>query len=691
MPAAWEQGNAAREPEETTNPFAPPDYTSRLKAVTRRAEHAVKPPYTPGQPYGAPSWMSPPKPFDDAAPQPSVPLWNETLPASPPAPDDSAPFFSTLPPLAPPGMLSYEPDSAAEAPLAPPAPPTETIPSYLQKRPAIKHEAMSVPSSEPAAAPPVSATIPSYLQKRPHAAAQVSGNASEASAKARRRRSERHSNESMPAKEQLPPAAPFNPYDTMSSVPQEPVSNVSGDASGVSYASLFGNLPTWSPPAATAAPAEPEAFVSPDSSVPFFSPADDFASYVSAQNTPQPESSPPAEVGLHAEQSPTEERPLSSNSPYLPCHTPAPSAPAAPQALPLRDPFMPAKAKDDTHARMKAQPHATAPASTAAPAKPPIRIWRVVALFAVAAMLLLCGVVGGSLIAKLAANEREMAEVRAEYRQRMGIDLQRDASRVELLPAGQTYTPTQTPEPVKVAATPVPTPIIPINEPAAASLNKRETSSEAPQEAAPSPVARTREIAYPKNEMRNIMPGLIDLRAENADVVGRLVIDGVLDEVVVQRNNTYYLTHNYRGSNSSAGAVFADESCTLQKPPENLLLRGQSASPGKVFAPLWQFVNGGRDFVAANTYATLTTLYEEERYVLFAVIQAASDPASAGYFSYASHPTFTTDDAMLAYVQQAREHSLYQFNVEVLASDRLLTLATIGGDSCLVLLYKMVR
>lgn len=352
---------------------------------------------------------------------------------------------------------------------------------------------------------------------------------------------------------------------------------------------------------------------------------------------------------------------------------------------------MPAKAKDDTHARMKAQPHATAPASTAAPAKPPIRIWRVVALFAVAAMLLLCGVVGGSLIAKLAANEREMAEVRAEYRQRMGIDLQRDASRVELLPAGQTYTPTQTPEPVKVAATPVPTPIIPINEPAAASLNKRETSSEAPQEAAPTPVARTREIAYPKNEMRNIMPGLIDLRAENADVVGRLVIDGVLDEVVVQRNNTYYLTHNYRGSNSSAGAVFADESCTLQKPPENLLLRGQSASPGKVFAPLWQFVNGGRDFVAANTYATLTTLYEEERYVLFAVIQAASDPASAGYFSYASHPTFTTDDAMLAYVQQAREHSLYQFNVEVLASDRLLTLATIGGDSCLVLLYKMVR
>ena len=112
---------------------------------------------------------------------------------------------------------------------------------------------------------------------------------------------------------------------------------------------------------------------------------------------------------------------------------------------------------------------------------------------------------------------------------------------------------------------------------------------------------------------------------------------------------------------------------------------------GKTFAPLWQYATAGGNFAASAATATLTTLYEEAQYTLFAVIVADSDPASGSYFNYASHPTFATDEAMLAYVESARAHSLYQFNVDVQASDRLLTLATIGGDSCLVLLWRMNR
>ena len=99
----------------------------------------------------------------------------------------------------------------------------------------------------------------------------------------------------------------------------------------------------------------------------------------------------------------------------------------------------------------------------------------------------------------------------------------------------------------------------------------------------------------------------------------------------------------------------------------------------------------GGGFVASAATATLTTLYEEEKYVLFAVIEADSDPISSRYFNYASHPTFATDEAMLAYVNTARRHSLYPFNTDVAASDRLLTLATVGGDSSVVLMYRMVR
>lgn len=308
-------------------------------------------------------------------------------------------------------------------------------------------------------------------------------------------------------------------------------------------------------------------------------------------------------------------------------------------------------------------------------------------------MLVFCLLVGGRSVMEIADNEREMARMRDAYRERTGMELGSDAAgRVELLPAGQTYVPAATPTPTMYAATPVPSPIIPINEAAIASLNGRETAGTAdqPQQATVGS-ARTRLTSYPKNSLRNVQESLTALLAQNGDVVGRLVIPDVLDEVVLQRNNTYYLNHTLLGTSNNAGSVFADESCSLRMPPENLLLRGIGSVPNEVFNPLWQFISGGSSFAAAHTSAQLTTLYEDERYFLIAVLVAGSDPRGDNYFNYASYPTFTTDEAMLSYVESLRQHSLYAFGVDVQATDRLLTLSTLGDDNSLVLVYRMAR
>ena len=345
------------------------------------------------------------------------------------------------------------------------------------------------------------------------------------------------------------------------------------------------------------------------------------------------------------------------------------------------DPFTPAARKEEAP---KAKPRKAA----ASVSRPPVRVGRVLALVAAAAMLLFCLIAGGSIVLDLMHNERDLQATRDEYRQRTGSELQMGAARVDLLPKGQTYQPTATPAPTPVR--PTPTPVIPIREAAVAGLSRPDSGEPVEAEmATPTPVVRTRLTGYPKNPLCNVMDSISELVKNNPDVVGHLVIDGVVDEIVMQRNNTYYLTHNSLGVTSQAGAVFADESCTFRFPPENLLLRGQSAVPGKVFAPLWQFVEGGQAFVSQHTTARLTTLYEEETYELFAVIAANSDPAGSGYFNYASQPTFTTDEAMMQYVGMARQNSLYQFGTVVEPDDRLLTLATLGGDTCLVLLYAM--
>lgn len=361
--------------------------------------------------------------------------------------------------------------------------------------------------------------------------------------------------------------------------------------------------------------------------------------------------------------------------------------PAARQETPAqetdwRDPFTPAAPKQER--TVPGARKAVAPPAT----RPPVRIGRVAALIAAALMLLFCVVVGGSIVLDLLHNERGMEARRDEYLQRTGTELHMGAARVDLLPKGQTYQPTATPSPTPNR--PTPTPVIAINEAAVLGMSRPDGGEAAEAELiTPTPALRSRATSYPKNPLCNVLESISVLAAENADVVGRLVIDGVLDEIVMQRNNTYYLTHNSLGVTSQSGAVFADESCTFRLPPENLLLRGQSSVPGKVFAPLWQFVQGGEAFVSAHTTARLTTLYEEETYELFAVITAGSDPAGEGYFNYASQPTFTTDEAMMNYVAMARQRSLYQFSTVVEPDDRLLTLATLGGDSCVVLLYAM--
>ena len=313
------------------------------------------------------------------------------------------------------------------------------------------------------------------------------------------------------------------------------------------------------------------------------------------------------------------------------------------------------------------------------PPKPPILWGRVAAIAAVAVMLLFCLIAGGKILMSLSANEREMAQVRQAYQEQQGQALEQAGVKVDLLPAGETFTPTSTPQ---VFAAP--------KAEAVQSGNGGETSADTVEEK----TIRTRLRRYPDNPLCNVLDSMKEISTEYPDVLARLYIPGVLDEYVVQRNNTYYLTHNYRGSLSDGGAVFLDRDCFISTPPENLLLRGEGDVAGVSFAPLWQYESGGIGFAAGACFAQLTTLYEDARYVLFSVIVADSDPAKPGYFDYASHDTFDTDAQMMEYVQSAADRSLYGFSVSVEPSDRLMTLATVssrGNGKCLVLLFRMVR
>ena len=316
------------------------------------------------------------------------------------------------------------------------------------------------------------------------------------------------------------------------------------------------------------------------------------------------------------------------------------------------------------------------------------------------ATLFACYKLGETALMALGGDEATRA-LQEEYRGASGGELAREAQRVELLPPGETYAPTATPIPT-VASVTAP-PLISIQEPVVASMS-RPTPDAAQQAAAlaagaeptptPTLVMRAKLRTYPDNPMFNILPTFVSLVSENADIVGRFSLEGLIDQLVCQRDNTFYLTHSATGAFSVTGALWLDESVSLRRPPENLLLRGKAASDSDLLAPLLGFGTGGVEFLARNGLMRMDTIYEEASYAVFAVLRTDSNPGSSGYFNYAGYPTFDSDAQFSAYVAAARERSLYDIPVDVRPDDRLLTISALGdgqNSRTLVILARMLR
>jgi SrtB family sortase len=207
------------------------------------------------------------------------------------------------------------------------------------------------------------------------------------------------------------------------------------------------------------------------------------------------------------------------------------------------------------------------------------------------------------------------------------------------------------------------------------------------------PEIRSKLERYPSNPLLVIRDDISALQVLNADIIGRLIIDGLLNEIVVLRNNIYYLNHNAMGVYSGYSAVFADEKLSLRYPPENILLYGRTSNEGKAFAPLKNYITQGKEFAERYAFLSFNSLYEDARYVIFAVIEADSSPASPDYFDY-HNLTFGTDADMLRFVEAAKDRSKYKFNVGVAPSDRLLTFVTLSEGTVsetIVIVCRMLR
>ena len=199
---------------------------------------------------------------------------------------------------------------------------------------------------------------------------------------------------------------------------------------------------------------------------------------------------------------------------------------------------------------------------------------------------------------------------------------------------------------------------------------------------------------YAQNPTLRVTPIFYQLQAQNRDIIGWIKIDGVLEEAVVQRDNSYYLTHNVLKQKSVTGALFLDEICDLDTAPTQLIVHGHNMKEGAMFGSLKKYKVKDASFYRAHPFIEFNTIYEDARYVIFAVAEVDIRSGKPDYLPFWHHARFNSVSAFTEYVERAKVLSHYRCNVDVQPGDRLLTLSTCTGtddNKRLIVMARQIR
>lgn len=175
----------------------------------------------------------------------------------------------------------------------------------------------------------------------------------------------------------------------------------------------------------------------------------------------------------------------------------------------------------------------------------------------------------------------------------------------------------------------------------------------------------------------------------NKDIAGWLSYTSTDDDkfldidlpVVHCDNNDTYLSRAFDGSKSRSGTLFFETGNTISPGVTNKvsIIYGHNMASGTMFANLNKLI--GNVYRARSApVISLSTLYDDYQYQVFAVVVCDEDAADGRHFGYL-RTTFADDADFLNYVNELRARSLFDYPVDVTAQDELLILSTCTNKS----------
>lgn len=189
----------------------------------------------------------------------------------------------------------------------------------------------------------------------------------------------------------------------------------------------------------------------------------------------------------------------------------------------------------------------------------------------------------------------------------------------------------------------------------------------------PSPVPTLTAVAYPNNPKLQISSRFKALRRENKDVIGWLRLSDLLDEPVVQRNDVFYLSHDAKGKKNVNGAIFLEAAIELKIRPYTYILYGHNMKSSAMFGCLRNYES--KAYYHAEPFVSFDTIYEEGRYVIFAVGSVSIEEYGRHFVDF--HDLKSMDwEARQNAIDALISASVFTCSIDVRADDQILLLVT---------------
>ena len=178
-----------------------------------------------------------------------------------------------------------------------------------------------------------------------------------------------------------------------------------------------------------------------------------------------------------------------------------------------------------------------------------------------------------------------------------------------------------------------------------------------------------------------------ELKEINDDTIGWITVNNTnINYPVVQaEDNDYYLKRDYFKNKNRHGWIFMDYRNDSNNLSKNTIIYGHNLANQKMFGTLRYALNSSWYKKSNNQIITFNTVKQNMRFQIFSIYKV---PVTTDYLQV----TFPSDSSYLDFIKMITERSIYDFNEEVTANDKILTLSTCsnGHDQRLVVHAKLI-